>query len=425
MGLFSFKIFRRLRKERQPSATTIGKAYDVMEIYFGMAVLINAVPFTYDRIRRRYDVDKCSVKYKIWFVLMFIGMFIEWAQVTRELVRSKFDHTVSRGEWGMIFFVFSSWSFLSTIHYNVYKNTNEIVNHMNQTIRMREYFTDEKLPPTKDHRLAKLHIYATAFQVFFQCLMVAVEGTKKQYLYSNVPPAYRSIVTSGMWAIWAYYRVMTNLLAAYFLIFGGLFHVSTCNQVIEYKEQASVPAEEKPHIYRMLQVMTSRYAEAHSMIFIPQMTLFIAQNLTLGIYGTVKFYDQIDFANYMNFPLMSVLVIVMAGTFYTKNATVYEKTKNEAREIMRGVLPPLAVQPEHEGPSTSGVQTRRSPKAVRNPAGGWFCNPDALKEARRVARACPVVAVTFGSLYPIKRTTVMNLFNFIACNAISTLITYP
>ena len=424
MSKFTFKISFRFKKktDRTPRAT-IGKAYDWMELYFGAAVLINAVPFTYDRTRRRYDFDRESTKYRIWFVLMLLGMFSEWAQVTRELIRSKFDQSVNRGEWGMIYFVFVSWTLLAACHYSFFKKGNEVVNHMNQTIRMREYFTDEKLPPTNDHQLVKPHIYLTCFQGFFQCLMVAVEGTKNQYLYSNVPPEYRNLLTSGIWAIWAYYRVMTNFLAGYFLIFGGIFHVSMCNQVIGYREQQqNLTAAEKFHIFRMLQVLTNRYSEGSSMIFIPHMTIFVAQNLILGIYGTVKFHDQIDISNYMNFPIMSVLMVVLAYTFYTKNATVYETTKDEARDVIRALLTPAEQLPS----CSLNTEKGRRVKRIRNVT-VWHYSRQAfaVKEAKRVARACPVVGVPFGSLYKIKRTTVLNLFNFIACNAISTLITYP
>ena len=421
MGCLSFTLPGCFKKKppQRSRKPTIGKAYAVMELYFTFGVLINAVPFTYDRNRRRYDVKKRSIKYKIWFILMLIGMFAEWAQVTRELIRSKLDHTVSRGEWGLIYFVFASWNFICGCHYNTVRKANEIVNHMNQGIRMREYFTEDRLPPTKDHRFAQLHIYATVFQCFFQCLMVAVEGmTKAHYMFANVPAGYRNTVTYGMWAVWAYYRVLTNFMSAYFPIFAGLFHVSTCNQVVGYKEQARLPAAQKYHIYRMLQVLTSRYSEAHSMIFIPHFTIFIAQNLILGVYGTVKFAGHIEFANYMNFPLMSVLVIVMASTFYTKNSTVYEKTKDEKRGVLRRLLPPV------ERPNKKGRQERLLQQRPRHTA-ARFSSPGAVKEAKRMAKASPVVAVTFGSLYPIKRTTIMNLFNFIACNAISTLITYP
>ena len=216
----------------QPKMDSIGPAYQLMEHYFRLAVAINTVPFTYNKQRRRFSVSKASIKYGLWFVVMLVGLLVETVQVLRELLRAKNDSAVSRGEWAHIAFVFSSWAFIWSCHYNVAQRQNEMVNHMNQTIALREWFTEARLPKSDDHKIVRAHMISSCMQCFFQCLMVAVEGTKAHFLYSNMPAEYRSAGTGALWALYAYYRVMSNFLSGYFHVFAGVLHVQTCNQVL-------------------------------------------------------------------------------------------------------------------------------------------------------------------------------------------------
>ena len=150
--------------------------------------------------------------------------------------------------------------------------------------------------------------------------------------------------------------------------------------------------------YRMLQIMLNRYREAYSSIFTPNVTLFCIDNIILGVYGIIKLHDQLAFDKFMNFPIMVTVLVLGVGTFYPKNATIYERTKNEATNSLR-----------------------RSIIRARWGRGGQI----SLKEIRCVSRSCPILGVPFGSLYLIKRSTVLSLFDFIACNTVSALITYP
>ena len=89
-----------------------------------------------------------------------------------------------------------------------------------------------RLPPCVDHKVVRAHIIWICKQCFFQCLIVAAEGTKAHLLYSNVPPAYSTPLTGAAWALSAYYRVASNLLSGYFLLFAGSLHVQICNQTL-------------------------------------------------------------------------------------------------------------------------------------------------------------------------------------------------
>ena len=211
---------------------SVGRAYAFMEYYFRTAVVINAVPFTYNPRTRRFSVRKTSIKHILWVITMPIGIFVETAQVTWELVVAKDDGAVSRGECALIAFIFSSWSLILSVHYNVLRRHKEMMNHMNQTIALREWFTETHLPPCEDHKIVRAYIITSCMQCFFQCLMVASEGTKAHFLYSNVPPEYRTPRTGAAWSLYAYYRVTSNFLSGYFHVFAGALHVQTCNQVL-------------------------------------------------------------------------------------------------------------------------------------------------------------------------------------------------
>ncbi|CAG7731530.1 unnamed protein product [Allacma fusca] len=211
------------------------KSYKLIEIYIKIAVIINAVPFHYNQRTQRLSLDRSSIKYQTWFVLMFLGMVLELSQVTREMIRAGLDDNTSRGEWALIFFIFLSWFLITLLHYNALTNGQDMVSYHNQVIGIRKYFGEENLPPTLDHKTVRAHIISSVCQCFFQCLMVATEGTRNQYIYSNVPPNNRSLITTLVWAVYAYYRVSSNFLCGYFCLFAGIFHVQTCNQILQYR----------------------------------------------------------------------------------------------------------------------------------------------------------------------------------------------
>ena len=147
--------------------------------------------------------------------------------------------------------------------------------------------------------------------------------------------------------------------------------------------------------FRMLQILLNRYQEAYGSVFIPNATLFVTANIILGIYGVVKLHDQMILDKFMNFPIMVAVMVLCLFTLWPKNATIYERTKDEAsRRSFRMSL--------------GAGETR-----LRE------------KEMRCVLRSCPALGVPFGTLYRIKRSTVLSLFDFVARNTISALITYP
>lgn len=212
----------------------VGRTYELMEYYFHAAVTLNAVPFTYNG--KRFKVDPTSTKYRAWLVLMFAGIVVEWAQMTWELLRAKRDINVSRGEWSLIYFVFIGWNLLLSLHTNTLLKNAEVVNHLNKTVHLRQTFSDAFAKPSqKDEKLVRAHIWASCSQCFFQSLMVAVEGYKSHFLYSNIPEENRNFVTAGLWTAWGSYRVMTNFLGGYFYYFVGMLHVQTCYIVLKLR----------------------------------------------------------------------------------------------------------------------------------------------------------------------------------------------
>ena len=194
----------------------------------------------------------------------------------------------------------------------------------------------------------------------------------------------------------------------------------------------------------MVQILCSRYAETYSGCFIPQITKFATENLILGIYGTVKFYGHMDTEKYMNFPLMVVMMVIFVLTFYPKKASVYETSKGEQRQALKLGLKRFAGKvwklPGGRAAKTSkrkvmdvddttnmmmkDLSKGRMEARFEEPS---FSLPGfgELHEMKCIARSCPTVGIPFGSLYQIKQSTVLNLFNFMACNTISTLLTYP
>ena len=217
---------------RSSSKPNVGRAYELMELSFRVAMGINAIPFTYNATKRRFAVNPHGLKFVIWFFLMFLGISIELTQMMKELIRTAADDTVSRSDWCLLCLLWISWWFLTTCHYQVVVKHHEMVTHLNQTLWAKEWFTEERLPQTKDHKLVHIHLWFGNLQALGQCFLVAAEGTKNYYIYSNVPEEYRSSVTAALWTCYAFYRVMSNSLAGYFQYFASAFHVNTCNQIM-------------------------------------------------------------------------------------------------------------------------------------------------------------------------------------------------
>ena len=213
----------------------VGRAYELMELSFRVAMGVNAIPFTYDTTQRRFAVDLRSLKFATWFLLMFLGVSIEFTQMMKELIRTAADDKVSRSDWCLLCLLCISWWLLTTCHYQVLVKHYQMVDHLNQTLWAREWFTEERLPQTKDHKLVRIHLWFGNLQALGQCFLVAAEGTKNYYVYSNVPEEYRSILTAAMWTLYAFYRVMSNSLAGYFQYFVSALHVNTCNQILDLR----------------------------------------------------------------------------------------------------------------------------------------------------------------------------------------------
>ena len=207
-----------------------------------------------------------------------------------------------------------------------------------------------------------------------------------------------------------------------------------------YRIKSEQNPKESLNYYRILQILCSRNSESYSGCFIPHITIFVCENLILGIYGTVKFYDQLDAEKYMNFPLMTSMMIILLFSLYPKNASVFETAKYETKETLKrglkgfpGSVRKLAsaveiIETAEEPRSSMMKEISRNKHQLQEQSDPVFhTRPGlaALKEIKCIARSCPAIGIPFGSLYMTKRSTVLNLFNFIACNTISTLITYP
>ncbi|CAG7832664.1 unnamed protein product [Allacma fusca] len=321
------------KSEKSPGKDT-AKSYQLIEIYIKIAVIINAVPFHYNRRTQQLSLDKHFLKYRIWIVLMFLGMILELSQVTREMIRAGLDDNTSRGEWALIFFIFLSWYLVTLLHYNALTNGNDMATYHNQVVSIRDQFGEKNLPPTSDHKMVRIHMITSMSQCFVQCLMVAAEGTRNQYIYSNVSPQYRSWLTAIIWAMYAYYRVSSNFLCGWFSVFAGIFHVQTCNQILQYRNNQNESSMAALKSYRLLQILCRQYNVAYATIFIPQITIFASLNIILGLFGTLRFYDKMVPSMYMNFPLMAVMILLLTFTFYPNNATVKEASEVEPRRLL-------------------------------------------------------------------------------------------
>ena len=148
------------------------------------------------------------------------------------------------------------------------------------------------------------------------------------------------------------------------------------------------------------------------------MTKFATENLILGIYGTVKFYDHMDMEKYMNFPLMVVMMAVFVLTFYPKNATIYESSKGEHHLALRLCLKRFAGKVwKRAGGSTVKASKwknldvksvtaimmkdlRKGKTASSSEHASSYALPGfgELKEIKCIARSCPTVGIPFGSL---------------------------
>ena len=180
--------------------------------------------------------------------------------------------------------------------------------------------------------------------------------------------------------------------------------------------------------YRMLQILCSRYTKAYGSLFIPSLTAFCVNNIILGIYGIIKLHDQLAFDKLMNFPIMVSVMILGIFTFYPKVSTLYEGTKDEALNSLRVSLANAAQKRSagFQGRQFAGTENDVELEAgADNNSSAFRVESNNWKRTKCVARSCPLLGVPFGSLYLIKRSTVLTLFDFTACNAVSTLIAYP
>ena len=163
--------------------------------------------------------------------------------------------------------------------------------------------------------------------------------------------------------------------------------------LVQHRGRKGLEADERLKYYRMVQILLNSSREAYGLLFIPNLTVFIASNIVLGFYGIIKLHGEMELDKFMNFPIMVGFLLIGSFTFWPRNATIYERTKVEAISSMRFSIA----------------------------AGGAL----KWKEMRCVLRSRPTLGVPFGSLYLIKRSTVLNFLDFVVCNTVSALITYP
>ena len=190
-------------------------------------------------------------------------------------------------------------------------------------------------------------------------------------------------------------------------------------------------AEVNLKTYRVLQILGNRFNEAYSM-FTVHATMFATGNLVVGIYGTTKFVDCMPFDKYLNFPLMVVVMLVGIFTFYIKNASIYQESCREFENAMLSLtknLERFACKPGRDNNSSSAEVKTMTPRNFRRDRRRASANAHIrrllAKEITCTAGSCRSVGIPFGSFYFIKQTTALNILNFICCNSISTLITYP
>ena len=154
----------RKSKDKSPRKPNVGPAYDLMELSFRLSMGLNVVPFTYDLKRRRFSVNPASLKFATWFVLMFLGIVVELAQMSRELIRAAVDENVSRSDSCLLCLLWTNWWFVAFSHHHILVSHQQMVEHLNQTLGSREWFTEERLPHTEDHKLVRIHLWFSNFQ---------------------------------------------------------------------------------------------------------------------------------------------------------------------------------------------------------------------------------------------------------------------
>ena len=215
----------------------VGQTYHNIEYCLTNGIKFNAIPFTYDRANLRCDVKTRSPKFIIWTATMLVPILIELGQILRELVRAKLDDNTSRGEWCLVAFVFFSWLFMANIHLNVFLHPYDMVNHLNQLVRMRKWFREEKLPPSNDHKIVRTQMWFCFFQFLVQASMISAEREKGHFLYSYLSAENRSGVTTALWTLYAFFRVSTNFMAGLAQYFVGILNVATCDQIMQIRYQ--------------------------------------------------------------------------------------------------------------------------------------------------------------------------------------------
>ena len=213
----------------------VGATYHLIEYCITASVKLNSIPFTYDKANLCCSVRTSSPKFMLWTITMLVSVTIELGQIVRELVRAKQDASTSRGEWCLVAFLFFSWLFILQVHLNVFLHPYEMVNHLNQLIRMRQWFGEEKLPRSSDYKVIRTQMYFCFLQFLVQASMVSAEREKNQFLYSYLPAESRGVATTALWTLFAFYRVATNFMAGLLQYFVGVLNVETCNQVLQLR----------------------------------------------------------------------------------------------------------------------------------------------------------------------------------------------
>ena len=168
-------------------------------------------------------------------ITMLLGVMIELGQIVRELVRANLDENTSRGEWCLVAFLFFSWLFMATVHLNVFLSPYEMVNHLNQLVRMRQWFGEAEMPRSNDYKVMRTQMWFCFLQFLVQAAVVSAEREKNQFLYSYLPEESRSVATTAIWTLYAFYRVATNFLAGLTQYFLSALHAETCNQVMQLR----------------------------------------------------------------------------------------------------------------------------------------------------------------------------------------------
>ena len=137
--------------------------------------------------------------------------------------------------------------------------------------------------------------------MFFPSLTVAAEGATGPHLYSAVPEQYRNVALTALWAVYAYYRVMTNFWKALWHYFGGVLQVQVCTQVLQgrwvirtnltflngqlaflpwhCRAQAGRSMEDRIKAYRILQILSSRCDESYDTISVSAAAYTIVSKL--------------------------------------------------------------------------------------------------------------------------------------------------